>query len=179
MCWQSWGEFKIHAEQRLEFLLSFFFLHHFFFKHPTCLDSPTHFSNFQVPRTKPKTKTERIRNPNPKIKKIPFQQRGQGSKRSRRRWTTTLFWRLCHQGSPGPTWGFDQHPSCNHDNDQVHRGLGFSLGLLKLKYWFHCFFGLLISLFLYVSAFGSLCLFLCVFVSRFVEECCVLGNLIV
>ena len=34
-----------------------------------CLDSPTHFSNFQVPRTKPKTKTERIRNPNPKKKK--------------------------------------------------------------------------------------------------------------
>ena len=31
MCWQSWGEFKIHVELRLEFLLSFFFLHHFFF----------------------------------------------------------------------------------------------------------------------------------------------------
>lgn len=123
--------------------------------------------------------------PKPKNKiKIPFWQRRQGSKRSPRRWTTMPFWKLCHQGPPSPTWGFDWHPSRKHGIDEVPCGLGcwFCLGLSKLGFsqvhhskrsWLGFLsrfveveveIGLLISLFLCFFIFGSLCLFLRVFV---------------
>ena len=56
--------------------------------------SPTHLYQTSKapknPRTKPKTKTNWIGNPNPKIKKNTLWWRRQGSKRSQHRWTTAL-----------------------------------------------------------------------------------------